>query len=144
MSAHKKSFQEGVILYDSEACTEDMAAYLYATEIEQLSSSASFKISTQLQSPNEKDHARAIFKIAGIIIAAAAQGINQESFVKCYGVKTPISCTYMTLDKPFPLNMEEFEVGGKGGHPVKWALTIVAALLWQLNGLSPKPPLLAL
>ena len=26
----------------------------------------------------------------------------------------------MTLDKPFPLHMEEFEVGGAGGFKVKW------------------------
>ena len=31
-----------------------------------------------------------------------------------------VGCTYMTLDKPFTICMTEFEVGGPGGHKVKW------------------------
>ena len=71
--------------------------------------------------------------------------MNTESCVKCYGVKIPISfgpggdslfldhtvgCTYMALDKPVPIKMQEFEVGGKGGHPVKWDYDQCILVVW--------------
>ena len=142
---HMDSMKAGVILCDSEACTKDMAALLWATEIEQLTTSASFMISTQLQSPNEMDIARAYFQIAGILIDAASQGMNGESLVKCYGVKTPlvfqgghqslfldhtVGCTYMTLGQPFPLQMSEFVVGGPGGTKIIWDAAGGILVVW--------------
>ena len=80
----------GVILKDSDACTQDMAKFLWATEIEQLAFSPSYMISAQLESPKARDIASAYLKIAGILIAAAAEGMTAESYVQCYGVKTPL------------------------------------------------------
>ena len=85
------------------------------------------------------------FKIAGTLIAAANAGLTAESDVQCYGVKKPLlfhgghqslflnhtlGCTYMTLDKPFPLQMQEFEVGGAGGFKVKWDSTEGILVVW--------------
>ena len=120
LKPHMESMHAAVILYDSDACTKDMAQFLWATEIDKLNQSATFLLSTQLQSPNVKDNAWAHFKIAGRLIHAADQSLTTESFVKCYGVKKPLSfhgghqslflnhtvgCTYMTLDRPYPLHM---------------------------------------
>ena len=41
-----------------------------------------------------------------------------------------VGCTYMTLDKPFPLRMQEFEVGGKGGTQVKWDSAEGILVVW--------------
>ena len=117
---------QAVILYDSDACTEDMTKHLWASEIEQVKKRVSFCCSNLLNSPSQKDNAIANFKLAGLIIDAANQGVRGQHSVTCYGVKHPLhfkegaksplflehtpGCTYMTLDYPFAQQMEPFWV----------------------------------
>ena len=136
LQTHLACTKAGQILYDSDKCTEDMAACLYTSEIDKLESSVSFQLSTMLQSPKDKDNDLAYFQIFGTCIAAAAQGVHPCAvpYAKCYGVKTPMTIDgpkslfqphtlgeyYMTLDRPFTIKMMEFQVGGDKGYKVRW------------------------
>ena len=113
-----------VMLYDDAAFAQDVQDHLWPTEIETLEESVSFTYSKMLKSPNKKDNAWAYFKIAGLIMEEAKKGTNPDHLVQCYGVKSPLlfepdaprslfldhtpGYTYMTLDKPFPIYMQQF------------------------------------
>ena len=120
MKAHMDEVKTSVILYDPEACKQDMQKYLWDEEITQLNSMETFKLTTQLQSMNPQDKLMALFTLAGKIVMAGEAGMLEESEhnVKCYGVKRHLTTSqkslfmqhevggmYMTLDKPFVLQM---------------------------------------
>ena len=75
-----------VHLWEEAAMSEEMRNTLWAQEILQLKQSEKFRMANKLQSPNEKEQARAWFKLARKIIGYKCRypgGAPTEGEVLC-------------------------------------------------------------